>query len=191
MLYAVRNEYALSPIDVLARRTRLSFLNTRAALDALPRVVEIMGDELKWNPARRKKEHLEAIKFLKSMGLQPDAEELSAPSIWDTLKNLLGITTLPKMAQYGRAHFEPGEVDHLRTSFNHRIENLESKEAVKKRQLSTRDVQQLLKELPGYEGFKINDFAYVLDEAGLGQRKTLNFDEFIEVYYIAVLSIIF
>lgn len=184
VLFALRNEYALTPIDILARRTRLSFLNTRAALDALPRVVEIMGNEFEWSSARRKAEYLDAIRFLKtSMGLQTDAEESSgaASSIWNSLKTAAGFTIVPKMSQFGRANFERGEVDHLRSAFDQRIDSLELKEGVKAVQLSTRDVQQLLKDLPGYADFKLNEFAYVLDEAGLGQRKTLNFDEFIEV----------
>lgn len=50
VVYAVRHEMACTPLDVLARRTRLAFLDTLAALDALPRVVELMGRELSWNP---------------------------------------------------------------------------------------------------------------------------------------------
>jgi glycerol-3-phosphate dehydrogenase len=42
--------------DVLARRTRLAFLNAQAAFEALPRVVEIMAEELKWGDERQKKE---------------------------------------------------------------------------------------------------------------------------------------
>ena len=46
--YAVR-EYACSAIDVLARRTRLAFVNVHAAQEALPRIIEIMSRELKWS----------------------------------------------------------------------------------------------------------------------------------------------
>lgn len=42
--YAVNHEYAVSPADVLARRTRLAFLNSTAARLCLPRVVEIMAE---------------------------------------------------------------------------------------------------------------------------------------------------
>ena len=44
--YAARHEYAQSAIDVIARRTRLSFLNAQAALEALPTVVDILGEEV-------------------------------------------------------------------------------------------------------------------------------------------------
>jgi glycerol-3-phosphate dehydrogenase len=54
--YAVRYEYCTSVEDFLARRTRLAFLDVRAAEQALPRVVEIMSKEMKWNWFRRRKE---------------------------------------------------------------------------------------------------------------------------------------
>lgn len=75
--YAVREEYACTAVGVLARRTRLAFLNANAALDALPRVVEIMSEELGWNEARQEKELKEAKEFLNSMGLAIDREILN------------------------------------------------------------------------------------------------------------------
>lgn len=54
--YAVRHEYAQTPVDILARRTRLAFLNAQAALEALPKVIDIMGEELKWDNDRRELE---------------------------------------------------------------------------------------------------------------------------------------
>ncbi|KAF4551818.1 Glycerol-3-phosphate dehydrogenase-like protein 2 [Elsinoe fawcettii] len=67
--YAVRHEYAQSATDVLARRTRLAFLNAQAALEALPRVIDLMAEELKWNSARKEYEWTNGVKFLGSMGL--------------------------------------------------------------------------------------------------------------------------
>lgn len=46
--YGVR-EYACNAVDMIARRLRLSFLNAQAAQEALPVVVDIMADELKWS----------------------------------------------------------------------------------------------------------------------------------------------
>ena len=40
----MNHEYAVTPADVLARRTRLAFLNSTAARLCLPRVVEIMAE---------------------------------------------------------------------------------------------------------------------------------------------------
>lgn len=51
--YAIR-EYACRAIDVIARRTRLSFINVHAAQEALPRVIEMMGRELGWNEETKK-----------------------------------------------------------------------------------------------------------------------------------------
>lgn len=67
--YAVRHEYAQTAVDVLARRTRLAFLNAQAALESLPRVIDIMGEELAWTRERRDREWVETVAFLESMGL--------------------------------------------------------------------------------------------------------------------------
>jgi glycerol-3-phosphate dehydrogenase len=67
--YACRYEYANSAADVLGRRTRLAFLDCYAALDALPRVIEIMSEELSWDKDRQTKEFEETKSYLKSMGL--------------------------------------------------------------------------------------------------------------------------
>lgn len=66
--YAVQDEYACTAIDVLARRTRLTFLNTKVSEEVLPRVVQIMGDILDWSPERRIEEVESGEKFLISMG---------------------------------------------------------------------------------------------------------------------------
>ena len=47
-------EYACSAIDMIARRLRLAFLNVQAAVEALPVVIEIMAEELKWDEAEKK-----------------------------------------------------------------------------------------------------------------------------------------
>ena len=46
----MNHEYAVTPADVLARRTRLAFLNSTAARLCLPRVVEIMAEAWKEVP---------------------------------------------------------------------------------------------------------------------------------------------
>ena len=51
--YAVK-EYARTATDVVARRTRLAFLNVQAADEALPRIVEIMAKELGWKKEYQK-----------------------------------------------------------------------------------------------------------------------------------------
>ncbi|KAH6663404.1 mitochondrial putative glycerol-3-phosphate dehydrogenase [Halenospora varia] len=67
--YAVRHEYAQTAVDVIARRTRLAFLNAQAALEALPKVIDIMAGELKWDNKRKEVEWKDSVAFLESMGL--------------------------------------------------------------------------------------------------------------------------
>jgi glycerol-3-phosphate dehydrogenase len=67
--YAVRHEYAQTAVDVIARRTRLAFLNVQAALEALPKVIDVMAEELNWDTKRKSVEWKEAVQFLASMGL--------------------------------------------------------------------------------------------------------------------------
>ncbi|KEF58132.1 glycerol-3-phosphate dehydrogenase [Exophiala aquamarina CBS 119918] len=67
--YAVRHEFAQRAVDVIARRTRLAFLNAQAALEALPTVIDLMAEELKWDNKRKEVEWRESVAFLASMGL--------------------------------------------------------------------------------------------------------------------------
>lgn len=67
--YCVRHEYAQTATDVIARRMRLAFLNAQAALEALPKVIDIMSEELKWDNKRKETEWKNGITFLGSMGL--------------------------------------------------------------------------------------------------------------------------
>jgi glycerol-3-phosphate dehydrogenase len=67
--YAVRHEFAQRAVDVIARRTRLAFLNAQAALEALPMVIDLMAEELKWDSKRKEVEWKDSVAFLASMGL--------------------------------------------------------------------------------------------------------------------------
>lgn len=200
MHYAVRHEYAQTAVDVLARRTRLSFLNAQAALNALPRVVEIMGDELKWSLSRKRQELERATMFLSSMGLAPGASipEIEPRGFLEKIKSafwwglsgggIVGGRKGPSVL-YSRAQFEAGEIDLLRTVFGQKVANyansVDVERAVEREgpRLKMEDVWMLLRELPTYEGAKMKDFDYVLEEAGLGRKEELDFDEFIEVRY--------
>ncbi|XP_077176120.1 glycerol-3-phosphate dehydrogenase, mitochondrial isoform X1 [Paroedura picta] len=75
--YAIQ-EYACTAVDIIARRTRLAFLNVQAAEEALPRIIEIMGKKLKWNEQKKKEELAEAKKFLYyEMGYKVRSEQLT------------------------------------------------------------------------------------------------------------------
>mmetsp|Transcript_90073 Transcript_90073/g.197264 ORF Transcript_90073/g.197264 Transcript_90073/m.197264 type:complete len:794 (-) Transcript_90073:148-2529(-) len=78
VLYAMDKEYAVSPVDILARRTRLAFLNSTAARLALPRVVELMGDKLGWDEARRREEYEKADLLLHQDFAGPVANKANA-----------------------------------------------------------------------------------------------------------------
>ncbi len=177
--YAVRYEYAQKATDVLARRTRLAFLNVQAAVDALPRVIDIMADELDWSRSRKAEELRDSMKFFESMGLSPvtivptPPAQTYAKQIWEKVENALwGGVSGSQKALYARARFEPGEVGTLRAAF----EKYASDEKI-----STTDVINVLKEVPGYEDVSRNDYDYVLEEAGFQSRESVDFDEFVEI----------
>lgn len=50
--YAVREQYAYTAEDVIARRLTLAGLDAKAAIKALPRVVRIMAEELYWSSGK-------------------------------------------------------------------------------------------------------------------------------------------
>jgi len=69
VVFACRSEYACTAVYVLARRTRLAFLDSYAAEQALPRVLDIMSKELLWSGRRKEQERLKALEFLKTMSM--------------------------------------------------------------------------------------------------------------------------
>jgi len=79
--YAVRHEYAQTAVDVIARRTRLAFLNAQAALEALPQVIDLMAEELSWNSTRKAKEWTDSVAFLASMGLPQNKQKLTREDV--------------------------------------------------------------------------------------------------------------
>ncbi|CAM9676397.1 unnamed protein product [Discosporangium mesarthrocarpum] len=67
VVFAVEQEYALKAVDVLARRTRIAFIDCKAAGEAAPRVVEIMAGLLGWSKIRKEEELKEVRSFLETM----------------------------------------------------------------------------------------------------------------------------
>lgn len=135
----MRHEYACTAVDVLGRRTRLAFVNAQAALSALPRVIEIMSEELGWNRTRQREEFERGVKYLQSMGLTPGTINNSVGDHpWDRKSQMswarwvtggfwslfgtdsLAPATIPKGTSqlYSRAKFEAGEVEALRDIFD-------------------------------------------------------------------------
>lgn len=79
--YSMKYEYIRTPVDFLARRTRLAFLNAREALTAVDGVIELMRNELNWDVVTEERMRNEAIDFIGRMGISPkrfDVEEFVA-----------------------------------------------------------------------------------------------------------------
>lgn len=153
VLYATRHEYACTAVDVLARRTRLAFVDAQAALAALPRVIDIMSTELGWSRKRQREEYARGVQFLGSMGLAPGSGLSSSVNplggwgwggVWSWMTSSLvaagSIIIRPTAASsssspspsssfkpsYSRAKFEAGEVDALRELFNRHASSSDS-----------------------------------------------------------------
>jgi len=67
VVYACRHEYAYTAVDVIAQRMRLAFLNSDSALQALPRVIQLMAQEHNWDTSRRVQEYQRAVTFINTM----------------------------------------------------------------------------------------------------------------------------
>lgn len=75
ILYCTQYEYCETAIDFLARRCRLVFLNSKAALAGLPRVIELMARELDWTRQRKAQEFKTAREVIQSFSCGiPDVE---------------------------------------------------------------------------------------------------------------------
>ncbi|KAI8830277.1 FAD dependent oxidoreductase-domain-containing protein [Chytriomyces cf. hyalinus JEL632] len=160
--YAVRREYACTVVDVIARRTRLAMLNAQAAKETLPRVIEIMAEELHWTPERQAQEHADALQFLSCMGLHY-LEGLNDKSP-------------EERTFYTRNHFVPEELVAYQKEFarwdkqgNGRIRAKDLGKALKALDVSVADasVQQ--------------DALAIAEKMELGKQGLLEFGEFLEV----------
>ncbi|KAF8443162.1 DAO-domain-containing protein [Boletus edulis BED1] len=208
VLYAARHEYACTAVDVLARRTRLAFVDVQAALVALPRVIEIMSRELGWSRARQKVEYARGMHFLASMGLAPGSAvnndtTMGARTWWTwfeggfwRLIGLAGVSTPSRASSfssfkpsYSRTKFDAGEVDALRELFDRRVATAASSDASSSaaERLNKAEIEPALKafarEWPGagYEGFREADYRYVFAQEGLEDQTDVDFDEFVEI----------
>ena len=69
--YACRHEMCVTPEDFLARRSRLAFLDVEAARKALPKVVEVMGSELRWGSWQRSRAARQCKAYLDTFEAEP------------------------------------------------------------------------------------------------------------------------
>jgi len=170
--FAVRKEYAETAVDVLARRTRLAFVNAQAALDALPRVIDIMADELKWSKARKKEEYDNGAKFLEFMGLPAAHHRVHYPI--DPSKPLAAPLQSPET--YQRAAFRPEEMTEFSKAWSAVDANSDGtlNESKFYKVLSSlsidpkaEDVQKIIKELkiPSRGFVEYNEFLEIISSA--------------------------
>jgi len=68
VIFAARYEWAVHAEDILARRTRLAFLNKNVSIDSIPKIVQLMSKELKWTDDRCKEEELRCLEFMNHFG---------------------------------------------------------------------------------------------------------------------------
>jgi glycerol-3-phosphate dehydrogenase len=68
VLYACRHEMAVSVKDMLTLRTRLAYLNSEAAKQAIDRVADLMAKELGWSKRERERQVAEARKYIGDFG---------------------------------------------------------------------------------------------------------------------------
>lgn len=189
--YAVRREYACTAVDVLARRLRLAFLNVHAALDALPRVVEIMAEELKWDAARQAKETEDAKAFLTTMGLpvSPIAYPTNVPEaagpivagegdqarkagFWGRMGGKSASGSNVADSFYSRAQFIPEELAEFHKVFGALDHDGDG-------HIDGRDLEEVLGNLDIEVEPQV--LKSIIDEVDLDNSGTIEFNEFLEV----------
>jgi glycerol-3-phosphate dehydrogenase len=184
--YACRSEYAATVPDFIARRSRLSFLNTEATVQTLPRIIEIMSEELGWDAKRQQAELSTSIDFLGSMGLQPGRrEELSKLSLSE-LKEIAikkprvshldesSLDSKDKLATgFSRAQFDSDELRNLREKFERLDVNQDGR-------LDAEDLKQVLSHL-GYERLDDGALQRIVDEVDFSRTGALAFENFLDV----------
>eukprot|EP00924_Labyrinthula_sp_SR-Ha-C_P008939 maker-scaffold_2-snap-gene-7.18-mRNA-1 protein AED:0.04 eAED:0.05 QI:0/0/0.5/1/1/1/2/88/643 len=75
VVFAVSQEYALTPEDFVARRIRLAFVDKNAAEEVLPNVVDIMGAMLNWSTKEKQHHYEKTMAFLQTMHVNFDDSE--------------------------------------------------------------------------------------------------------------------
>jgi glycerol-3-phosphate dehydrogenase len=166
--YACQREYASTVVDVIARRTRLSFLNCRATLEAVPRVIEIMASELGWSQERKKNEYAEAHAFLLSMGLSIKEKVLYPIDKTHPVEE----KEEDHARFFARTHFLPSEIKTYKEIFS-------SLDYDKDGSISQKDFQRALKSL----GLKMSskELTDIFSEVDLNRTGSVEFGEFLEV----------
>jgi hypothetical protein len=165
----------LTPLqDVLARRTRLAFLNAYAAFESLPLVISVMSSELGWSRERCEKEYYDTVAFLTTMGLPEEA----TPHRHDKQEYLSDSQNLSKFlpSKYTRAMFLPSEITMYRTIFT----DLDSDN---KGYIHLHDVRRVSQKL-GVDTHEVNEViqrSRTTDDSIPSDDEVIKFEEFLEI----------
>lgn len=188
--YACRSEYAATVPDFIARRTRLSFLNVEATVETLPRVIDLMAEELGWDKKRKDAEFKSSIDFLQSMGLQParlqQLQSMSLDGMRKALKERGSVVApIPHMGKanvqgqdsqatlVSRAQFSSEEMVQLRQRFDQLDTNADGK-------VDNRDLKEVLQRL-GYENVDDRTVSGIISEVDVNKSNELHFEDFLDV----------
>ncbi|BGP51636.1 mitochondrial glycerol-3-phosphate dehydrogenase [Rhodotorula kratochvilovae] len=168
--WACRREYAATAVDVIARRTRLSFLNSEAALEALPRVIDMMSTELGWDQRRKDKEFRDACEFLTSMGI---AKERMEGLTLDDVRAGKHKDNRAHQELTSRAVFTPDELQTLKTRFA-------KIDADHDGRIDTQDLSKTYQKL-GYTDVDEKVIRNVIKEVDVDKDGSISFDEYLDV----------
>jgi glycerol-3-phosphate dehydrogenase len=67
LVYQIRKEMVVNVMDLLLRRNRIAFMDGSAAKAVMPTVIDILGDEVGWDVAAKKKHLAEASELYSKM----------------------------------------------------------------------------------------------------------------------------
>ncbi|XP_039266240.2 glycerol-3-phosphate dehydrogenase, mitochondrial-like isoform X1 [Styela clava] len=152
-------EYACTAVDFLARRTRIAFLNTQAAEEALPTILNVMKKELKWSKERVEKERQDALEFIyHEMG-----------------KKINFFQTRESALEHSQGvHLSPIDLDRYKKRFN-----LFDKE--RKGFITRHDLKSVLDQEFEEGQIKDDDLSDMLNEVDLNKNGKVELDEFLEL----------
>uniref|UniRef100_A0A8C7U862 Glycerol-3-phosphate dehydrogenase, mitochondrial n=1 Tax=Oncorhynchus mykiss TaxID=8022 RepID=A0A8C7U862_ONCMY len=167
--YAIK-EYACTAIDVIARRTRLGFLNVQAAEEALPRIVDIMGKQLTWSEQRKRPLTYSSRGRLQATCLYV-GEELSAAKQF--LYYEMGYKARSEqLTDTSEITLTPAEVGRYMKRF-HKFDK-ENKGFI-----TTVDVQRVLESINVY--IDADTLHEILNEVDLNKNGQVEFNEFLQL----------
>jgi len=91
--YACKHEMAVTVKDMLTLRMRLAYLNSEAAKEVIPRVTDLMAEQLKWSKKEKAKQQKEAVEYVSQFG-GPVADKTGAKlktATYTDLRDIFGL----------------------------------------------------------------------------------------------------